>query len=199
MMKFLGKAALALAVVCAPLMAQTQVSSLTPSIEYGRTTLQFDPNFLAMLPSLGATIADLNNNPLQNGSITFRATGGSIDVTTAEGEVQHTGGFLINAAGTVLRIQNLTLDTSNLAALVVTAEIIANDHYAGRIALFNLAPPPGLTVPLQPQSGVVDVKGFTISLTQAASSAIFGIFGQTIPAGTLMGTQETYVVLARTN
>ena len=121
-MKYFGKSVFALAVICTPLMAQAQSPSLTPSIEYGRTTLQFDPNFLAMLPALGATITDLQNNPLQNGSITLRVTGGSIDMTTAGGEVQHTGGFLINAAGTILRIQNLTLDTSNAGALVVTAE-----------------------------------------------------------------------------
>jgi hypothetical protein len=177
-----------------------QSPSQTPSVEFGRTTVQLGSSFLNSIQGLGAVITDLHNNALQDNSFTVRATGGAIDLTTSAGEIQHTGGLLVNAAGTIIRIQNFTFDTSNPTNLVITADYIVNDHFASRIALFNVQPPPTLTLPLQPQSGVLQVNGLVLTLAPATVSTLNTIFGgQVVQAGTYIGTANVYVVFSPTN
>jgi hypothetical protein len=182
------------------LIVHAQSPSETPSVDFGRTTVQLSTSFLNSIQGLGAVITDLKNNPLQNNSFTVRATGGSLDLTTSAGEIQHTGGLLVNAAGTMIRIQNLTLDTSNPTNLVITADYIVNDHFASRIALFNVQPPAGLTLPLQLQSGVLQVNGLVLALAPATASAINTVLGgQYVQAGANIGTANAYVVFSPTN
>lgn len=200
MKRSLSKATLLFVLVCMPLIVHAQSPSQTRSVDFGRTTVQLSTSFLNSIQGLGAVITDLKNNPLQNNSFTVRATGGSLDLTTSAGEIQHTGGLLINAAGTMIRIQNLTLDTSNPTNLVITADYIVNDHFASRIALFNVQPPAGLTLPLQLQSGVLQVNGLVLALAPATASAINTVLGgQYVQAGANIGTANAYVVFSPTN
>jgi hypothetical protein len=200
MKRSLTKATLLFVLACMPLIVHAQSPSQTPSVDFGRTTVQLSTSFLNSIQGLGAVITDLKNNPLQNNSFTVRATGGSLDLTTSAGEIQHTGGLLINAAGTMIRIQNLTLDTSNPTNLVITADYIVNDHFASRIALFNVQPPAGLTLPLQLQSGVLQVNGLVLALAPATASAINTVLGgQYVQAGANIGTANAYVVFSPTN
>src|ERR1700754_5205126 len=138
MKRSLSKATLFIALASTPSLVLAQTPSQTPSVDFGRTTVQLGDSFLNSIQGLGAVITDLRNNPLQNNSFTVRATGGALDLTTSAGEIQHTGGLLVNAAGSIIRIQNLTLDTSNPTNLVITADYIINDHFAARTALFNV-------------------------------------------------------------
>jgi hypothetical protein len=200
MKRSLSKATLLFVLACMPLIVHAQSPSQTPSVDFGRTTVQLSTSFLNSIQGLGAVITDLKNNPLQNNSFTVRATGGSLDLTTSAGEIQHTGGLLVNAAGTMIRIQNLTLDTSNPTNLVITADYIVNDHFASRIALFNVQPPAGLTLPLQLQSGVLQVNGLVLALAPATASAINTVLGgQYVQAGANIGTANAYVVFSPTN
>ena len=162
--------------------------------------MQLSSSFLNSIQGLGAVITDLHNNPLQDNSFTVRATGGAVDLTTSAGEIEHTGGLLVNAAGTIIRIQNFTLDTSNPTNLVITAQYIVNDHFASRVALFNVQPPPTLTLPLQLQSGVLQVNGLVLTLAPAAASTLNTIFGgPVVQAGTNIGTANAYVVFSPSN
>jgi hypothetical protein len=200
MKRSLSKAALLLTMACTPLIVRAQTPSQTPSVDFGRTTVQLGSSFLNSIQGLGAVITDLHNNPLQNNAITFRATAGALDLTTSAGEVEHTGGLLINAAGTILRIQNLTLDTSNPTAPVVTAEFIVNDHFVARMALFNVQPPAGLTLPFQLQAGVLQINGIGLTLAPATATAINTVLGgQYLQAGTPIGTANAYVVFSPVN
>jgi hypothetical protein len=200
MKRSLSKVVLLLALACMPLIVCAQTPSQTPSVDFGRTTVQLGSSFINSIQGLGAVITDLHNNPLQNNAITFRATAGALDLTTSAGEVEHTGGLLINAAGTILRIQNLTLDTSNPTAPIVTAEFIVNDHFVSRMALFNLQPPAGLTLPLQLQAGVLQINGLGLTLASATASAINTVLGgQYLQPGTPIGTANAYVVFSPVN
>jgi hypothetical protein len=107
--------------------------------------------------------------------------------------------LLVNAAGTIIRIQNFTLDTSNPTSLVITADYIVNDHFASRIALFNVQPPSTLSLPLQVQSGVLQVNGLVLTLAPATASTLNAIFGQVVQAGTNIGTANVYVVFSPSN
>jgi hypothetical protein len=83
---------------------------------------------------------------------------------------------------------------------VITADYIVNDHFASRIALFNVQPPASLTLPLQLQSGVLQVNGLVLTLAPATASTLNTIFGgQVVQAGTNIGTANTYVVFSPTN
>jgi hypothetical protein len=200
MKRSLSKATLLFALACMPSLVHAQSPSQTPSVDFGRTTVQLSSSFLNSIQGLGAVITDIHNQALQDNSFTVRATGGAVDLTTSTGEIQHTGGLLVNAAGTIIRIQNFTLDTSNPTNLVITADYIVNDHFASRVALFNVQPPPTLTLPLQLQSGVLQVNGLVLTLAPAAASTLNAIFGgQVVQAGTNIGTANVYVVFAPSN
>jgi hypothetical protein len=200
MKRSLSKATLLFALACMPSFVHAQSPSQTPSVDFGRTTVQLSSSFVNSIQGLGAVITDLHNNPLQDNSFTVRATGGALDLTTSAGEIQHTGGLLVNASGTIIRIQNLILDTSNPTNLVITADYIVNDHFASRIALFNVQPPAGLTLPFQLQSGVLQVNGLVLTLAPATASTLNTLFGgQYVQAGTNIGTANTYVVFSPTN
>jgi hypothetical protein len=200
MRRSLSKATLLFALACTPSLVHAQSPSQTPSVDFGRTTVQLSSSFVNSIQGLGAVITDFHNNPLQDNSFTVRATGGALDLTTSAGEIQHTGGLLVNAAGTIIRIQNLILDTSNPTNLVITADYIVNDHFASRIALFNVQPPAGLTLPFQLQSGVLQVNGLVLTLAPATASTLNTIFGgQYVQAGTNIGTANAYVVFSPTN
>jgi hypothetical protein len=200
MKRFLSSAVVLFVLACAPSILSAQTPSQTPSVDFGRTTIQLNPGFLNSVQAQGATITDLHGNAIQNNSLTLRATGGAVDLTTSAGEVEHTGGQLINAAGTILRIQNLTLDTTNPTAPIVTAEFIVNDHFVSRMALYNVQPPAGATLPLQPQNGVLQVNGLGLTLASATASAInTALGGQYAQAGTPIGTANVYVVFSPVN
>ena len=176
--------------------ATSLLPAQTRTIGYGRTVVQLSAPFLQQFASLGAVITDLSSQPLVNGTSTFRVTEGAIDLQTAAGEVEHSGGYLVVAGGTTIRIQNLTLDSSNPQAPVLTALFVVNDKFVGRIALFNLQVPAGLTLPLQPVAGVEQINGFTLFLAPAAATEINAIFGgPAVQAGTNLGTANVYTVL----
>ncbi len=199
MKRSLSKAFLLLALACTPFV-HAQTPSQTPSVDFGRTTVQLSSSFVNSIQGLGAVITDLHNNPLQNNSFTFRAVAGALDLTTSAGEIEHSGGLAINAAGTPVRIQNFTLDTSNPTGPVITAAFIVNDHFVGRMALFNVQPPPGTSLPFQLQSGVLQVNGLALTLAPATATALNTLFGgQVVQAGSNIGTANMYVVFSPSN
>jgi hypothetical protein len=200
MKRSLGKAIVLVALACTHLVVLAQTPSQTPSVDFGRTTVQFSSNFASSLQGLGVVVTDLKNNPLQNNAITLRATGGAVDLTTSAGEVEHTGGLLFNASGTIIRVQNLVIDTSNPAAPVITAAFVVNDHFVTRLPVFNIQPPAGFTLPLQLQSGVFQENGLILTLAPATATALNNVFGAPVmQAGANIGTASAYVVFAPVN
>jgi hypothetical protein len=178
-------------------LASISLPAQTRTLVYGRTTVQFNSSFMQTLTGLGAVVTDLNQNSLKNGAVTFVVKEGSIDLQNAAGEVTHSGGYMISAGGAVLRIQNLVLDTTNGNAPVITGLYVVNDKLVGRLPIFSVQPPAGITLPLTPQTGIEQINGFGLTLAPAAATAINGVFGaQVLQAGTGIGTADVYTVLA---
>ena len=68
MKRSLSKAIFILALACMPSLVHAQSPSQTPSIDFGRTTVQLSSSFVNSVQGLDAVIKDLRNNPLQNNS-----------------------------------------------------------------------------------------------------------------------------------
>ncbi len=190
-----SKAAIVMSLACTASFLHAQ----TPSIVYGRTTIQLNAAFASSFQ--GAVITDLNANPLINNMFTVEATGGALDLQTGAGEVEHKGGLLVNAGdGVVIRIQNFILDSTSPAAPVVTALFILNDHFGVRLPLFTLQGAPGTTLPLKTQSGVLQENNSTLYLAPATASALNAYFkDQVAQPGVLVGTANLYAVLSPVN
>lgn len=184
----------AAAFACSTLHAQS------PSVVYGRTTLQLNSNFVNSFQGQGAVLTDLDFHPFLNNSVTFPAKGGAVDMGSAKGEVYHSGGILAVAGGNTIRIQDLVLDTSNPGAPLFTALVVVNTLVQGRMPLFNVQPPPGFSLPLPLQADILQENGLGLFLTSAMASEINNVFGgQVVQAGTYIGTANAYLLFSPTN
>ncbi len=195
MKRLFSKLAVVLSLACTASMLHAQ----TPSIAYGRTTLQLS-TFLSTFQGYGAVITDLNSNPLQNNSLTVQETGGALNLQTSAGEIEHSGGLLVQVAGYTLRFQNFIIDTTNPSAPVLSALFIVNNQFSSRLPLFNIQGAAGSTLPLQVQSGVLQENGLTLTLAPAAAAEFNSLFGQgAAQAGSAIGTANAYIVFSPTN
>ena len=177
-------------------LASLSLSAQTQSIAYGRTTIQFGASFQQLLSGLGASVTDLKQNSLKNGSVVFVETGGVIDLRTATAEISHNGGYIFTANGTALTAQDLVIDASNPAAITVTALLTVNNTFLGRIPFFLLQAP-GVSLPLTPQSGVETIAGFRVTFAPAGANAVNSVYGgQFVQAGAAVGTADVYAVFA---
>jgi hypothetical protein len=200
MKRFFRKAALVVAVASIGSMVNAQTPSNTPSVQYGSTAVQLDSNFVNSLQGLGAVFTDTHGNPLQNNVFTVQAVAGVLDLTNSAGEVEHTGGLVVNVLGAIIRFQNLTIDVSNPYNPVMTAEYILNDHFVARLALFNIAPPAGFSLPFTLQSGSLRVNGLILTLAPASATALDNLFGGPyLQAGASMGTANSFVTFSALN
>jgi hypothetical protein len=74
---------------------------------------------------------------------------------------------------------DLTSATPGLTGLV-----IANGAVVGRIRLFDIALPAGITLPLRPMAGrFFDLDGARLTLNSGAATALNGVFGINAFAG----------------
>jgi hypothetical protein len=187
--------AAAMALVSVALPAQTR------TIVYGRTTISTS-YFLQYVSSFNVTVTDLGGNPVQNSATTFPVTEGAIDLQTAAGEVTHSGGYVLRGNGNSVRIENLVLDTTTPAMPVMTAIFVVNDKLVGRLPLYQVTLPAGISVPLQPQAGTEQINGFSLTLTRAAATLLNNALIITEPVlqpGTAAGTADVYTILSVTN
>jgi hypothetical protein len=108
--------------------------------------------------------------------------------------------LLLNVGGMVIRLQNLTIDTSDVSWPVISAEFIFNDHFYLRLPLFSIQPPTSFSLPLQPQSGAFQQNGLILTLAPAAALALNNLFGgQYLQAGANVGIANAYVMFSSSN
>ena len=174
----------------------TSHAQSTSTIEYGRTILHFDPSFSGGIASLGAQLGGVGFSSLDaTGTIVFPVVSGAVDLQTSQGEVNHLGGISVNANGLQLRLQNFVIDTTG--APVMTAILVVNNKFYGRIPLFNLTPPPGTSLPLPTTLGVLQLNGFVVTFNASGAATINKVFGNNaIPAGMLVGTLNLYAIIS---
>ncbi len=185
------KLALALSVAAAPMMLHAQAQD----IAYGRLTINFDPTFIQNVQSIGISITDLNGNALVNNSLTMTSVGGSLDVTNGAGEVLHTGGIMLKIGSNVVRVENMVIDTTNSSTPEITGLYVINGKILGRIPVFTLSAPPGITVPLPVNAGTTSLNGIYINIAAATAMQLNTLIGgNAVPTGSNAGTETEYTV-----
>ena len=78
---------------------------------------------------------------------------------------------------------------------MLTGIVTANGSIVGRIPLFNLALPAGISLPLvlPPGPEILLIEGNRMTLTQEAATALNGVFATTaFPAGFDVGIASVY-------
>jgi hypothetical protein len=165
----------------------------TPGALFGSTRVALGSVFVGALGSLGVTPGVIFPTTIEGGVANFPIESGILELATAKGEINHSGGLTLSAGGTTVRLTSFLIDTTG-AAPVITGLVAANDAVVGRIPLFNLIPE-GLTLPLSAGAGAL--RGVRVELNETAAGALNAVFGVTaFTAGFPIGTAEVNVFSA---
>ncbi|MDX2270029.1 MAG: hypothetical protein NW208_18145 [Bryobacter sp.] len=154
----------------APSQAQTY------PVEGGRTYVTLSSEFAGALGSLGVFVGPIGKGRVLHGVASFPINGGSLDVANATGEVTHKGGLFLTAGTTSVRLMDFNIELTGTPGL--TGLVVANGTVVGRIRLFDIALPAGITLPLAPANGrFFDLMGARVTLSGTAATALNGVFG----------------------
>ena len=193
MKTILTRITLALSTLALPAMMHAQAQD----VAYGRLTVNFSSNFLNSISAAGITVTDLNGIALQSGTAIFAGVSGSLNPSSAAGELNFAGGYILGVNGNVVELSSPVIDTTNLSAPMVTVLVVVNGSVVGRIPLFTLAAPPGFSTPLATQAGTVLLSGIYVSVAPAMASELNGLLGgSVIAAGLSAGTETQYSVFS---
>jgi hypothetical protein len=167
--------------LAAPVMALAMLVSAnhasaqkTETIEGGRTTVALAGGFLSALESLGVTPGTVSPTRLHNGTVNFPVIGGAIDLDTAVSQILHSGGLTLTAGPTKVTLQSFIIDTTG--APVITGLVSVDGKLLGRLPLFDLALPGGITLPLKPREGRIILKRVGVTLDSTAAGALNTVF-----------------------
>ena len=161
------------------------------TIDGGLTTVQLSSTFVSALSSLDVTPGVVQPTHLSDGVVSFPITGGAVDLDTAKGNVLHSGGLTLTAHGTEVRLQSFIIDTTS-KPLVITGLVVVDGRVLGRIPLFDLSLPSGVSWPLLAADGLkLDVKGFGVVLDPQAAAALNSVYSvKAFKGGLDIGTAE---------
>jgi hypothetical protein len=154
--------------------ADNALAQKTETIEGGRTTVTLASSFVSALDSLGVTPGTVSPTRLHNGAVDFPVTGGAIDLDTAASQILHSGGLTLTAGQTKVTLQSFIIDTTS--SPVITGLVSVDGKLLGRLPLFDLALPSGITVPLKAHDGQIILKGVGVTLDSTAGGALNGVF-----------------------
>jgi hypothetical protein len=169
---------LALALVTASAAAQD-----TRIVQFGSTNVNLSSGFLDALKALNVKPGVIAPTRLVRTQVNFPVIGGAIDLDTAVGNIEHSGGLTLTAGNTVLGIQNFIIDTTGNAP-VITGLAVLNGALVGRITLFDLQLPSGFSLPIKPYYGcVLYLPNVTVNLNAGAAATLNQIFGTNAFAG----------------
>ncbi len=169
-------ALLALMVVLA-LASGSAMAQNTRIFQFGTTNVKLSSGFLDALQSLDVAPGVIGPTQLVGTRVSFPVIGGAIDLDTALGNIEHSGGLTLTAGKTVLGIQNFTIDTTGKTP-VITGLAVLNGAVVGRITLFDLVLPSDFKLPINLHYGcVLDVNRVTVNLDAGAATTLNQIFG----------------------
>lgn len=171
----------------------------TETVNYGVTTVKLSSTFTDALSALDVTPGTVAPTRLRDGNVDFPVTGGAIDLDTALGNILHSGGLTLEAGGIQVRLQSFIIDTTG-SAPVITGLVIVKNTLVGRLPLFDLTIPSGIT-PLKPQYGfVLALHDIPVTLDPAAAAALNKVYSLTgeeaIPGNLTIGVANVEAVLA---
>ncbi|WP_263353611.1 hypothetical protein [Acidicapsa acidisoli] len=156
-----------------PIAAQAQ--EIFP-IEGGRTTVTLSKAFLADVTAIKATPTSIVPSQLYNNQIFFPITSGAISLDTATGQILHSGGITLTAGTKVVRLDSFILNTLGEQPYV-TALVVANGRFLGRINVFDAELSSDLKLPLVPEDGDFFLSGTKLTLDPAGAAALNDAFG----------------------
>lgn len=164
-----------------------------PALFGGNTAVALDSNFLAALKSLGVTPGVLGTATLNNGSVAFPITGGSVVYWSPDGKyrpyvqgiIEHDGsGLSLTAGNTVVDLTNFTINPGNST---LYGDVTVNGTVAATQAdLFDLH---GQTLkPLQLDGNDAILTGTTVHISPDAAAVLNKVFNTTgVPSELLVG------------
>lgn len=168
----------------------------TETIEGGRTTVVLASSFVSALDSLGVTPGTVNPTRLYDGTADFPVTGGAVDLDTASSQILHSGGLTFTAGEIQVTLQSFIIDTTGTP--VITGLVSVDGKLLGRLPLFDLALPGGITLPLKPRDGQIVLKGVVVTLDRTAAGALNSVFHvSAFTGGFGIGTAKVIVDLPR--
>lgn len=175
-MRITSRLSLAVPIVALAMLVSANNASAqkTETIEGGRTTVALASGFVSALGSLGVTPGTVSPTHLYNGTVSFPVTGGAIDLDTAASQILHSGGLTLTAGQTKVTLQSFIIDTTGLP--VITGLVSVDGKLLGRLPLFDLALPSGITLPLKPYDGQIILKGVGVTLDSTAAGALNSVF-----------------------
>jgi len=196
-LRITSRLSLAAPVVALSMLVSANLASAqkTEAIEGGRTTVALASSFLSALPSLDVTPGTVGPTRLHNGSVNFPVTGGAIDLDTAVSQILHSGGLTLTAGQTQVTLQSFIIDTTGTP--VITGLVSVDEKLLGRLPLFDLALPSGITLPLKLNDGPIVLRGVGVTLDGTAAGALNGVFHVTaFDGGFAIGTAKVTIDLA---
>ncbi len=174
----------------APMVSAAPTALLTD----GKTTVTLSNDFLGALVALRLSAGTVGEGTLRSGVASFPVTGGALDLATAKGEINHTGGLVLAAGSTRVELLSFNIDTSG-SRTVLTGLVTVNGDFVGRLPLFDLTLP-AVTLPLQPQAfNNLFLPGVRVTLSAEAAQALNTVFGVTaFTGGFNIGTASLFAV-----
>ncbi len=170
------------------LMGSAVQAQQTKTLEAGVTKVTLSSGFVSALEGLGLRAGTVGPIHLRNGVVNFPVTGGAVDLDTAKAQILHSGGLTLspgsspeNAEPTV-RLESFIIDTTG-SAPVITGLVIVKGALVGRVPLFNLQLPAGITLPLKTRDGQLVLDGVGVTLTSTAAQALNSVFNVTALEG----------------
>jgi hypothetical protein len=145
-------------------------------VQGGRTTVTLSDVFLADLTTLKITPTTIYSSQLYVNKVFFPITSGEINLTTAAGQIQHSGGLTLVAGTKEIRLSSFILTTTGEQPYI-TALAVANGRFIGRINLFDVELSSELKLPLTPENGDFFLSGSQLRLDPAGASALNDAFG----------------------
>ena len=163
--------------VALALASGSAIAQNTKIFQFGETNVKLSSGFLDALQTLKVTPGVIAPTQLSGTDVDFPIIGGALDLDTALGNVEHSGGLTLTAGNTVLGIQNFIIDTTGKTP-VITGLAVLNGAVVGRITLFDLVLPSNFKLPIKLYYGsVLYLKGITVNLDGGAAATLNQIFG----------------------
>jgi hypothetical protein len=147
----------------------------TAQVAGGRTSVELSDDFLGALTALGVEAGAIGPASLRRGWASFPIPAGALDVETARGDIFHSGGLVLRAGSTKVRLLNFVIDTTENDD-VLTGLVSVNGDLLDRVVLFDLELN---EAPVIWRSGLVVVRAVDVTLSAGAAAALNDVFDVT--------------------
>jgi hypothetical protein len=175
------KTAFTAAIAAFALNVTTADAAPTVTTEKGYTYVLANTSFANAARSLNLSVGGLRPAAFAGDIVywAFPITQGVIDAANARGSIHHSGGIRLATQTMEVQLRNFVIDTTTSPG-VLSGDVIAGGNFAGRLPLFNVFLPAGITLPITPNArGEVMVPGARLQLTSQAAAALNGAFNVT--------------------